>query len=342
MGVLAQIQPVAALAELLRGSLPAWLVNVVSALLQAVLVLLFISLNALFLIWLERKVAGRIQNRLGPTRNGPFGLLQTLADGLKLLAKEDVIPSRADKVLFVLAPVAIFAPALTLWVVIPFGPNAIIADLNIGLLFISAITSFTVLSILMAGWGSNNKWSLLGAMRSAAQLVSYEVPLILAIVGVAMLAGSLRLSDIIAAQQNGPWFAFLQPLGLVVFIIATLAELNRAPFDMPEAESELVAGFNTEYSGMRWAIFFLAEYANLLAAGFIMATLYFGGWSGPIFPPFVWLLIKAYAWVFFAMWVRWTLPRIRVDHLMNLGWYILIPLSVINLGITGLYVLFRG
>lgn len=324
------------------AAMPTWLLNGLYGVLKALLIIVFISLNALFLIWMERKVAGRIQNRPGPTRTGPAGLLQTAADGLKLLVKEDVIPAKADRALFILAPMVIFAAAVTLWVVIPFGPGLVVQDLNIGLIFIAAISSMTVLSLLMAGWGSNNKWSLLGAMRSAAQLVTYEVPLILAVAGVAVLAGSLKLSDIVTAQQQGPWFIFLQPIGFLVFLVAGLAELNRAPFDMPEAESELVAGFNTEYSGMRWAIFFLAEYANLLAMGAICATLYLGGWSGPVLPPFVWMFIKTYAYVFFAMWVRWTLPRIRIDHLMNLGWYILIPLSVINLGIAGVYVLLKG
>lgn len=326
----------------LQQSMPSWAFSILAGVLKAALIITFIVVNALILIWMERKVAGRMQNRPGPNRLGPFGLLQTAADGLKLLTKEDIIPARADKVLFILAPIAMFAPAVALWVVMPFGPGLVVQDINIGLIYISAITSLTTLALLMAGWGSNNKWSILGAMRSAAQLVTYEVPLILAIVGVAMLAGSLRLGDIIAAQQQNAWFVFLQPIGFLVFLVASLAELNRAPFDMPEAESELVAGFNTEYSGMRWAIFFLAEYANLLATGGIVATLYFGGWSGPLFPPFVWFVIKAYAFVFLAMWLRWTLPRIRIDHLMSLGWYVLIPLAVVNLGLTGLYVLWRG
>lgn len=342
MGELAQVAPASGFLDSLYTVMPAWAANILLGVLKAVLIIVFIALNALFMIWMERKVAGRIQNRLGPTRQGPFGLFQTAADGLKLLLKEDIIPSQADKALFILAPVVIFSAAVALWIVIPFGPGLVVQDLNIGLLFIAAVTSFTVLSILMAGWGSNNKWSLLGAMRSASQLVSYEIPLVLAVVGVGMLAGSLRLSDIIAAQQNSVWFVFLQPIGFLVFLVASLAELNRAPFDMPEAESELVAGFNTEYSGMRWAIFFLAEYANLLASSAIAATLYFGGWSGPVLPPLVWLLIKTYAFVFLAMWIRWTLPRIRVDHLMNLGWYILIPLALVNLGITGVIVLIWG
>ncbi len=217
-------------------------------------------------------------------------------------------------------------------------PDTVAQDLNIGLIYIAAVTGINVLAFLMAGWSSNNKWSLIGSMRSAAQLVSYEVPLVLSLVAVGMMAGSLRLGDIVAAQQGGltSWFVFPQVLGFIVFFIAGLAEANRAPFDLPEAESELVAGYNTEYSGFRWAVFFVAEYANLVAFSALTATFFFGGPTGPFFPPFVWFFIKTYAIIFVAMWIRWTLPRIRIDHLMNLGWYVLIPLALINLGWTGL------
>ncbi|MBO8141546.1 MAG: NADH-quinone oxidoreductase subunit NuoH [Firmicutes bacterium] len=313
-------------------------------LIKGVLVVAFLAVNALLLIYLERKVSGYIQNRLGPTRTGPKGLLQTLADAVKLLSKEDVIPSGADRAVYILAPIVIFAAATALWIVIPFGPQTMVQDLNIGLIYISAVTGLSVLAFLMAGWSSNNKWSLLGSMRSAAQLISYEVPLVLSIVAVGMMAGSLRLGDIVAAQQGGigNWFIFPQILGFIVFFTAGLAEINRAPFDLPEAESELVAGFNTEYSGFRWGVFFVAEYANLVAFSALAATFFFGGPTGPVLPPFVWFLIKTYFFILVAMWIRWTLPRIRVDHLMNLGWYVLIPLALINLGWTGLYVVLRG
>lgn len=334
----------AALRDLIVGAgLPLWVFNVAVGLVKALIVLGFILVNALFLIWLERKVSGHIQQRLGPMRVGPHGALQTLADALKLIAKEDVIPEGADRRVFVLAPIVAFAPAVAVFAVIPFGPQIIVRDLNIALIYVAAVTSFVVISFLMAGWSSNNKWSLLGAMRAAAQLVSYEIPLVFSIVAVAMLAGSLSLQDIVRAQQqHGLWFIALQPLGFLVYLVASLAELNRAPFDLAEAESELVAGYNTEYSGMRWAIFFLSEYSSLFSASAIASTLYLGGWLGPSFlPPLVWFLLKTYFFVFLAMWIRWTLPRIRVDQLMDVGWKGLVPLSLVNLAITGIYVLVR-
>ncbi len=324
-----------------RSGWPLGLLAILGALIKVALVLGFITLNVLFLIWLERKVSAWIQNRLGPMRTGPYGLLQTLADALKLLVKEDIVPDGADRWVFRLAPFVTFTPALLVYVVVPFGDRLVVQDLNIGILFVAAMTSAVVPSFLMAGWGSNNKWSVFGALRTAAQLVSYEVPLVLAAVAVVMLAGSLSLVDIVEAQRRGPWFILLQPLGFLVYYTAALAEANRTPFDLIEAESELVAGFNVEYSGMRWALFFLAEYANLLSGSAIAATLYLGGWSGPWLPPFVWFMIKTYALVFLAMWIRWTVPRIRVDQLMGLGWKVLVPLALVNLAITGVYVLVR-
>lgn len=329
---------------LLEAGVHPSLANVVIGLLKGVLIVTFLAVSALVLVLMERKVAGRIQNRPGPNRLGPGGMFQTFADAIKLVSKEDVIPAGADKAVYILAPLVIMAASTALWVVIPFGPDTIVQDLNIGLIYIAAVTGINVLAFLMAGWSSNNKWSLLGSMRSAAQLVSYEVALVLALVAVGMMAGSLRMSDIVAAQQGGirNWFVFPQILGFVVFFIAGLAEANRAPFDLPEAESELVAGYNTEYSGFRWAVFFLAEYANLIVFSALTATFFLGGPTGPLLPPIVWFFVKTYAVIFVAMWIRWTLPRMRVDHLMNLGWYVLIPLALINLGWTGLYVLWRG
>lgn len=322
--------------------LPVWVYNAVAGLVKAQMVLVFILLNVLFLVWLERKVSGHIQQRMGPMRTGWHGSLQTLADVLKLISKEDIIPEGADRRIFSLAPIVAFAPALAVYVVIPFGPTLIARDLNIALVYIAAISSFIVISILMSGWSSNNKWSLIGSMRAAAQLISYEIPLVISIIAVAMLAGTLSLQEIVHAQQGSFWYILVQPLGFVVFAVATLAELNRAPFDLPEAESELVAGYQTEYSGMRWAMFMLSEYGSLVSASAIAATLYFGGWSGPGFlPPVVWFLLKVYVFIFLAMWVRWTFPRIRVDQLMDVGWKGLVPLSILNLVITGIYVISR-
>lgn len=320
------------------------LFNVIVGAVKGILVVTFIALNALILILLERKISAWIQRRVGPNRLGPGGMFQTLADALKLIAKEDVIPAGADKAVYILSPLLIFSSAVALWVVIPFGPDTIAQNLNIGLIYIAAVTGLSVLGFLMAGWSSNNKWSLLGSMRSAAQLVSYEVPLVLSLVAVGMMAGSLRVGDIVAAQQGGltKWFIFPQILGFIIFFVSGLAEINRAPFDLPEAESELVAGYNTEYSGFRWGVFFVAEYANLVAFSALTATFFLGGPTGPFLPPFVWFLIKTYAIIFVAMWIRWTLPRIRIDHLMTLGWYVLIPLALLNLGWTGLYIVLRG
>lgn len=303
---------------------------------KVVILLAFVLFNGLFLVWAERKVSAFIQQRLGPMRVGrPHGWLQLIADALKLLAKEDVIPAAVDRWLFVLAPIVIFAPAFMVYVVIPFGPTWVARDLNIGLVYIAAITSFTVVALFMSGWGSNNKYSLLGAMRSAAQLISYEVPLVLSVIGVVMLAGSLSLNEIVKAQSPVP-FILLQPLGFIVFLVAGVAELNRTPFDLPEAESELVAGYCTEYSGMRYVFFFLAEYANVLTLSALITTLFLGGWRGPLLPPVVWFLVKTYVMVFVILWIRWTLPRIRVDQLMEFAWKFLVPVALLNIAITGI------
>jgi len=303
---------------------------------KVVILLAFVLFNGLFLVWAERKVSAFIQQRLGPMRVGrPHGWLQLIADALKLLSKEDVIPKAVDRWLFILAPIVIFAPAFMVYVVIPFGPTWVARDLNIGIVYIAAITSFTVVALFMSGWGSNNKYSLLGAMRSAAQIISYEVPLVLSVIGVVMLAGSLSLNEIVKAQSPVP-FILLQPLGFIVFLTAGVAELNRTPFDLPEAESELVAGYCTEYSGMRYVFFFLAEYANVLTLSALITTLFLGGWRGPLLPPVVWFLIKTYVIVFVILWIRWTLPRIRVDQLMEFAWKFLVPVALLNIAITGI------
>lgn len=298
--------------------------------------------------WLERRVWARMQSRVGPNRVGPQGILQWLADGIKNLLKEDLIPAAADQKLFPLAPYVVFMGFLCTFVVIPFGGSLIVADLNIGILYILAVTSLVVVGILMAGWASNNKWSLLGGMRSAAQIVSYEIPAGLSILTVVFLSGTMSMQGIIKAQGWGPWdwFLFHNPFTFGAFFLyftAALAEGNRTPFDIPEAESELVAGYVTEYSGMRFLFFFFAEWGNLYVIGAVATTLFLGGWQVPALAiidehpgllalaQFVTFFLKAYLWVFVAMWIRATLPRVRVDQLMALCWKYMVPLSFICL-----------
>jgi len=296
----------------------------------------FIAVSAMFLIWWERKVSAHIQSRLGPMRVGWHGVLQSVADTIKLLLKENIVPAGADKLVWWLAPFFVVVPCVMVFVAIPFGKNLIAKDLNVGILYILAVSSVGVLGIFMAGWGSNNKYSLLGGMRSAAQIISYELPLILSIIIVAMHAGSLSMQKIVAAQ-SGHWY-ILYPNMLVAFLvymIAATAEVNRVPFDIPEAESELVAGFHTEYSGMKFAMFFIGEYTNVFVISAIATTLFLGGWHGPILPPAVWFLIKTYGIITVLMWVRWTFPRLRVDQLMGFAWKVLTPVSFLNLAITG-------
>ena len=299
------------------------------------LVLTYIQINALFLVWLERKVAGHIQLRIGPKEVGPFGILQTLVDGVKLLGKELITPQPVSWLLFVLSPFLVFAPVLVPFVVLPFGENLQVRDLNVGLLMIFAFASLTVLAILMGGWASNNKYALLGAIRSVAQNVAYEIPLLLSAMAVVIMAGSLSMKAIVEAQQ-GVWFVFYQPVAAILYLVGATAETNRAPFDIPEAESELVAGFHTEYSGMRFALFFLAEYTNMFIVASVATTLFFGGWRGPFLPGPWWFLLKVYALIFGVIWVRWTFPRLRFDQLMNFAWKYMIPLALVNLLVTGL------
>jgi NADH-quinone oxidoreductase subunit H len=303
-----------------------------------VIVLGFSQLNALFLVWLERKVAGHIQLRIGPKEVGPFGLLQTIADGIKLVGKELITPLSADRKLFVIAPVLVFMPVLVGFLVLPFGPDLILRDMNLGVLLIFAFSAFTVLAILAGGWAANNKYALLGAIRSVAQNVAYEIPLLLATMSVVLMVHSLRFSDIVQAQGR-IWFIFLQPVAGLIYLICATAETNRAPFDIPEAESELVAGFHTEYTGMRFGLFFLAEYTNMFIVSAVATSLFFGGWQGPFgfslgLPGVVWFLAKTYFLIFVLMWVRWTFPRLRFDQLMNFSWKVMIPLALANLIVT--------
>jgi len=302
-----------------------------------VVIIVFVLAMVMAFIYIERRAMGRMQARLGPNRTGPFGILQPVADAVKVLLKEDIIPTNADKVIHWLAPMVAFAPALLIFAVIPFQDGALLADLNIGILYVVAISSISTIGIFMAGWGSSNKYSLLGAMRNVASVVSYEIPVILAIIGVVLLSGSLSMNQIVLAQ-NVP-FILLQPLGFLLFFIGACAEINRSPFDLLEADSELTAGFHTEYSGMKFAMFYLVEYAEALAMSAIITTLFLGGWRGPLLPPWLWFLIKVVAVFFVMVWTRTTLPRIRIDQLMALAWKFLFPLALINLVITGIQIL---
>ncbi len=320
---------------LISLGLTPWWADLILLVLQWTCIVAIITLNVIILIWLERKISGFMQERLGPNRLGPFGCFQTIADTLKLLTKEDIVPSKADKWIFKTAPMFFIIVSVMLYAVIPMGKNMAVVDLNIGLFYFISVGSLTTIAILMAGWSSNNKWSLLGAMRSVAQMISYEIPLAFSLLGVVMIAGSLNLSDIVAAQDKF-WFILLQPIAFVTYFIAATAELNRGPFDMPEAEQELTAGAYTEYTGMRWALFFLAEYTNLVAVSALAATLFFGGWQGPWLPSWIWIIIKTYLIMLVFMWLKWTFPRIRLDHLMALSWKVLIPVSLINILITGI------
>ncbi len=300
-----------------------------------------LALLALFLVWWERKIAGHIQQRYGPMRNGWHGWYQTMIDGLKLVQKEDVLVDTRDKPVFFWAPIICFVAAFVAYVVMPFGEGLIVADLNIGILYIVAVTTFTVISLLMAGWGSNNKYALLGGMRSAAQVVSYEVPMVASILTVILFSSSLSMVDIVESQSGSifNWFIFRVPIGPIAFmtyITAATAEANRTPFDIPEAEQELVAGFNVEYSGMKFAMFFLAEFVNLFTVSAIAVTLFFGGWLGWEFiPSWIWFLGKTFMVVLLLMLFRWTYPRLRVDQLMEFAWKILVPITFANLILAG-------
>jgi NADH-quinone oxidoreductase subunit H len=297
----------------------------------------FALLMMLIAVYIERRGMGKMQSRLGPNRTGPFGIFQLFADAIKVLLKEDIVPTTADKIVHWLAPIVAFTPALMIFAVVPFQDGALLADLNIGILYVVAISSVTTVGVFMAGWGSSSKYSLLGAMRNVAAVVSYEIPLVLSIIGVVLLAGSLSLNQIVLAQDIP--FILLQPLGFLLFFTAGCAEINRSPFDLMEADSELVAGFHTEYSGMKFIMFYLVEYAEAVAISAIIATLFLGGWRGPLLPPWLWVIVKTIAVFFVMVWTRTTLPRVRIDQLMALAWKFLFPLAVINLFVTAIQVL---
>jgi NADH-quinone oxidoreductase subunit H len=303
-------------------------------------VIALVSVNALFLIWMERKVSAHMQLRLGPMEVGWHGAIQTVADALKLMGKELITPEEVDRPIYYLAPIVVFLPVLLSFLVIPFSSTWIIRDMNVGIILILAFSTLAVLAILMAGWSSNNKYAVFGAIRSVAQNIAYEIPLLITVMSIILMVGSFKLSDIVAAQSRY-WFAAVQPLAFILYIICATAETNRAPFDLPEAESELVAGFHTEYSGMRFALFFLAEYTNMFIVSAVATVLFLGGWHGPYLPGVIWFFLKVYAMIFLIMWFRWTFPRVRFDQLVTFAWKILIPLAFVNLLLTALMLKLR-
>ncbi|BBO18405.1 NADH-quinone oxidoreductase subunit NuoH [Candidatus Brocadia pituitae] len=327
-----------------------FLVYLVIACVKIFLVFGMIQLMVISMIWLERKIMAHMQVRLGPMRVGPHGLLQPIADGIKLLLKEDIIPEKASKLLFILAPAMAMIPAMLTFAVIPFGDTVtilghkvdlVITDINIGFLYIFGVSSLGIYGIVMAGWASNNKYSLLGGIRSSAQMISYELTLGLSLIGVVMLTESLSLVDVVNAQAK-LWNIILQPVGFFIYFTSAIAEVNRCPFDLPEAESELVAGYHTEYSSMKFAMFFMAEYANMITVSAIAVTFFLGGWQGPFLPPVVWFMLKLSGCLFFFIWIRSTFPRLRYDQLMHFGWKFLLPLSLFNILITGLVMIIKG
>ncbi|GJQ50925.1 NADH:ubiquinone oxidoreductase, membrane subunit H [Candidatus Kuenenia stuttgartiensis] len=304
-------------------------------------VLIVVMTIATGLIWLERRLLALWQDRYGPNRVGPFGLLQVIADMIKIFFKEDWIPPFADKAVFVIAPAIVIITVLMSFAVVPFAPGIFVSDLNIGLLFFLAMSSLGAYSVVLGGWSSNNKYALIGSFRAAAQMLSYEVFMGLSLMGVVMLAGSFNMNDIVIAQKN-IWFVVPQFVGFIIFMIAGLAETHRLPFDIPEAENELIAGFHSEYSGMKFGMFFLGEYLGITLISAIMVTLFFGGWLGPSFlPPVIWFFIKTFVFISLFILLRASLPRPRYDQLMSYGWKLLLPLSLLNLLVTGAIVLSR-
>jgi NADH-quinone oxidoreductase subunit H len=326
-------------------------------LLKIVIVLNATLVGVTYMVLLERKVIAWAQSRLGPMRVGPYGILQPIADAVKLMLKEDITPTRADKWVFTAAPIISMVPALIVYAVIPFGDrihlfgrdiSLFITDINVGLLYVVSVASVGVYGIILAGYSSNSKFPLLASLRASAQLISYEVAVTLTLVSVIIMAGTLSMVGIVRAQESSHmWFGFVQPLAFVIFFVGGLAETNRAPFDLPEAEQELTGGFHTEYSGMRFALFFLAEYANMIVVSSVATTLFLGGWLRPfpnvaalsllgLIPGWIWFLIKSFVFLYVFIWVRATLPRYRYDQLMNIGWKVLIPLAIANLVVTGI------
>lgn len=320
--------------------------TIVLIVVKVTVVFLAVITGCAYATWMERKLLGHFQNRMGPTYVGPFGLFQPIADGIKLIFKEDVVPNRAERIFLTVAPMIAFIPGFLSFAVVPIGnPVTLfgreipltVSDLNIGILFILATTSLGVYGVALAGWSSGSKYSLLGGIRSSAQMISYEVAYGLSLVPILMIAGTLSLNDMVAQQSTvWRWFVFRNPLAFVIFWICAVAETNRAPFDLPEAESELVAGYHTEYSSMRFSMFMIGEYANMLSVSAVAATIFCGGWNGPFWPGPLWLIVKVIAFMFMYIWIRATFPRLRYDQLMDLGWKVLFPLALANVLVTGI------
>lgn len=335
--------PIGVLGEIIRNFLfsflpEAW-ASFLFTLLSVIIVASFGLIIVIFLIWLERKIAARFQDRLGPNRAGPFGLLQTFADMIKLITKEDVIPEKADKLTFNIAPILSVVAVLLIWAVIPFAPGWIGSDLNVGVLYVAAVGSFGILSILMAGWSSNNKYALLGAFRAVAQLVSYEVPMLITLMVPVLLARSMGMMEMV--QDQSIWFIVLAPVSGIIFLVSSIAEVGRTPFDLLEAESEIVAGFHTEYTGMKFGMFFAAEFLHAFTVGVLFSIFFLGGWRGPWAEEFralgaVYLMLKGLLGYFIVMWVRSTLPRIRIDHMLAFNWKFLTPVSLALLVLTAI------
>ena len=331
--------------------------TLVVPLLKIVILLNAVLIAVTYMVLLERKVIAWVQSRLGPMRVGPYGALQPIADAIKLMTKEDITPTRADRWVFTASPIIVMVPALIVFAVIPFGPEVelfgrsvplYITDVNVGLLYIVSVASLGVYGIILAGWSSNSKYPLLSSLRASAQLISYEVAVTMTLVSMILMAGTLSMVGIVESQREaGLWFAFVQPVAFVIFFIGGLAETNRAPLDLPEAEQELTGGFHTEYSGMRFALFFLAEYANMIVISCLAVTLFLGGWLRPfpsmealsfldLVPSWIWFLFKTFVFLYIFLWIRATLPRYRYDQLMRLGWKVLIPIAIGNVVVTGI------
>jgi NADH-quinone oxidoreductase subunit H len=324
-----------------------WVAGIIFLLVKLGMVLAGLLILAAYFVLVERKLLARLQIRYGPNRAGRFGVLQPLADGIKLLAKENIVPEAADRLIFLIAPAVVATTVLLIFAVIPFGKSLtlfgrpipmVISDLNVGLLYVFALSSLGVYGVALGGWASNSKYSLLGGIRGAAQMISYELSLGLSLIPMVMLARSFSLMDIVDAQSRYP-FILVQPVSFIIFFVSAVAETKRIPFDLPEAENELVSGYHTEYSGMRFGLFFLGEYVNMVVLGSLVAIFFLGGWRGPLLPPLMWFFLKVLVIAFVMIWVRGTLPRLRYDQLMHLGWKVLVPFALLNIIVSGALIL---